>query len=261
MSMLAHALAYAGRRRPVFPVGKHKRPLTEHGFKDATTAEATIREWWAQWPQAGIATPMGGGLFVLDADDEAALAALEAEHGQLPPTVEVITPRPGRHIYLGGDGITNSAGALPDGIDVRGIGGYVVLPPSPGYEWRTAPDEIPIAPAPPWLLALLRSTANGTGRGDRQVRHDPVRAGDRHPYLTDFAVRLLRGGITDADAIEAHLRCEFARTCVPVPAWRPAEFRQLAAWAASTDIADRERRRMTTETTSVARPPDRWWAS
>ena len=28
--------------------GKH--PLTEHGYKDATTDETVVRRWWRQWP-------------------------------------------------------------------------------------------------------------------------------------------------------------------------------------------------------------------
>ena len=43
---------------PVFPiVARGKRPLTKHGFKDATTNTAQISDWWAQWPDANIGTP------------------------------------------------------------------------------------------------------------------------------------------------------------------------------------------------------------
>lgn len=247
-ALLDAAVAYARRRRPVFPVRRDKKPYTEHGFKDASIDEAIIRAWWEHWPDAGIGTPTGPDWFVLDSDDVAVLAALEAEHGPLPPTVQSITPRPGTHIYLRGDGVTNSSGALPDGIHVRGIGGYVLLPPSPHhsggvYEWRTAPDEAPIAPAPAWLLELLRSPENGTGKGDHQAPTDLVPHGERHPYLYDFAVRLLRVGVTDQARIEAHLRCEFEFACVRSPAPARGYFEQLAKWAAKTRIADRERDR------------------
>jgi hypothetical protein len=127
--VLAAALDYAEQDRAVFPVGLDKRPLTAHRFKDATTDEAQVRAWWERWPTAGIATPTGDGRFVLDIDDEAAFEVLVAKYGPLPPTVEVITPRPARHLWLLGD-VTNSSGSLPAGIDVRGSGGYVLLPPS-----------------------------------------------------------------------------------------------------------------------------------
>jgi hypothetical protein len=62
---------------------------------------------------------------------------------------------------------------------VRGNGGYVLLPPSPHrngiHEWRTAPDEAPIAQAPGWLIELLASaSANGSAarvEGDIPVHH------------------------------------------------------------------------------------------
>lgn len=245
-ALLEAAVDYGRRRRPIFPVvGPEKRPLTDHGFKDATVDERTIRRWWRLHPDAGIATPTGPKWFVLDVDDHQALAGLEAAHGPLPPTVEVATPRPGRHLYLLGD-VTNSAGALPRGIHVRGRGGYVLLPPSPhelgAYEWRVAPDESPVAPAPAWLLELLVSPANGAGCGEYAPPARALYAGEgRHDHLLDFAIRLARGGITDQRTVEAHLRCEFELSCEQLPPPRRDEFRALARWAAQSDIAARER--------------------
>lgn len=55
-----------------------------------------------------------------------------------------------------------------DGIDVRGIGGFIMAPPSPHYipgteyEWMDgyAPWETEIAPAPDWLLDTVQSIAD-----------------------------------------------------------------------------------------------------
>lgn len=242
--LLEPALAYGRRRRPVFPVDSSKRPLTEHGFKDATTDERTIRRWWTQHPDAGIGTPTGPNWFVLDSDDEHALEQLLAEHGPLPPTVEVVTPRPGRHFYLLG-AVTNASASLPGGIDVRGQGGYVLLPPSPHqhgvYEWRTAPDEAPIAPAPGWLLELLASPANGAGAGEHQAAGELVPHGQRHPYLKDFAIRLTRAGVTDQRRLAAHLDAEFRLSCVANPPPNRGYFDGLAKWATESRIAKRRR--------------------
>ena len=83
-----------------------------------------------------IATGAASGVFVVDIDGvdaEAELRKLEAQHGALPASVEVITAR-GRHIFLQDAGppapVRNSAEKIAPGIDVRGDGGYVVAPPS-----------------------------------------------------------------------------------------------------------------------------------
>ena len=47
-SVLDAALAYARRGWQVFPVkDRAKKPLTEHGFRDASSGAETIR--WVRW--------------------------------------------------------------------------------------------------------------------------------------------------------------------------------------------------------------------
>ena len=121
----------------IFPCRpRDKRPATANGLKDATTDPDMIRAWWQQQPDnnVAIATGAASGIFVVDVDGldaEAALRRLEAEHGALPATVEVITAR-GRHIYFKWP---QDRCAIPPArsaphIDVRGDGGYVLAPPS-----------------------------------------------------------------------------------------------------------------------------------
>jgi hypothetical protein len=101
------ALEYARKGLPVFPCNPlDKKPLTPHGFKDATTDEAQIRVWWGKWPNAMIAAPTGpaSGAWVLDPDVDpvkqldgiAILDQLVAQHGPLPQTLTSITPRGGQ---------------------------------------------------------------------------------------------------------------------------------------------------------------------
>ena len=70
MSALNTALQYAARGWPVFPCSSRKLPLTEHGFKDASTDKRQIHDWWTRWPHALIGMPTGErtGLAVLDID-------------------------------------------------------------------------------------------------------------------------------------------------------------------------------------------------
>ena len=133
--MIRTALALAARGFHIFPCRpRDKRPATANGLKDATTDPDIIQAWWQQQPDNNIAIATGAasGIFVVDVDGldaEAALRRLEAEHGALPATVEVITAR-GRHIYFKWpqEPVRNSAGKIGTHIDVRGDGGYVIVP-------------------------------------------------------------------------------------------------------------------------------------
>jgi len=127
-------------------------------------------------PNCNVACATGeiSGCWVLDLDGQEAeedLAQLVAVNGELPATPEQRTGG-GRQLFFAWDPafeIRNSASKIGRGIDVRGNGGYVVLPPSihpgnpakgvpPGrvYTWADgkSPRELPFAVAPTWLLQL-----------------------------------------------------------------------------------------------------------
>ena len=50
----------------------------------------------------------------------------------LTPTI-AMTPSGGAHLYFRASGTRSTA--TKNGVDTRGEGGYVILPPSPGYRW------------------------------------------------------------------------------------------------------------------------------
>lgn len=165
--MLDAALAYAARGWHVFPVAAGKKtPRTANGFLDATTDATAIRIWWDGKPHlnVGVATGTVSGVWALDVDGEPGAASvmdLEQLHGELPETLTFRTPRGGRqHLFTlstlpPGVSITSAVGILP-GIDVRGDGGYSVLPPSTRPEGPYAfTNEAPIADPPGWLVELV----------------------------------------------------------------------------------------------------------
>ena len=164
--LLAAALDYAARRLPVFPcVANGKLPAIARGFYAATTNPETIKRYWrAPVRNVGIPTGSVSGFWVLDVDGddgEANLFALEAKHGRLPPTREVITGGGGRHLWFKYTGpIQSSVGKIATGVDVRGDGGYVIAPPAftkrPDLCWSVnSVDELAIAPD--WLVQLARA--------------------------------------------------------------------------------------------------------
>jgi len=185
-SMMAAALGYAKKGKPVFPCAPGKKtPLTAHGFKDATTDEARIRQWWTEHPRAWIALPTGApsGIVVLDIDIKngakgaESLAALETQHGKLPKTKRQRTQSGGWHYLFKNPldvELKNSTSKLGDGIDVRANGGYVILAPSEGYKWETGKDT-PLADLPQWGIDLLTSKPKPAPKPPKKP---PERRGD-----------------------------------------------------------------------------------
>jgi hypothetical protein len=169
MSTLAQALHYA-ERVPVFPclaadqgIRKRKSPHTPRGFRDASQARLIINKWWQLWPYALIGMPTGKVTrrWVLDIDvkDPAANGFDSLEDlgiFVLPETPMVHTASGGLHVYFdaGERELRNSAGLIGPGLDVRGDGGYVILPSGgSGYYWDPLWNFDTVSPvrAPDWL--------------------------------------------------------------------------------------------------------------
>ena len=163
------ALAYAAQGWPVFPCNPlDKKPLVAHGFKDATKDPEQITAWWTKWPNAMIGVPMGpaSGVFCVDLDrkpggDDGIITwdKLESENGTVNTRTHG-TPSTGRHkFFLHQNGIRSiGLDRLAPGLEVKGDGGYVIVPPSRMADSKeyTIIDAIEPAPMPPWLLNMVR---------------------------------------------------------------------------------------------------------
>lgn len=174
-SPLARAALFYARELgwPVVPIALHRKapPLVEAWPERATTDTDIINGWWATWPRANIGLHCAD-LLVLDVDDRkcgrASLDSLMSRYRRLPPTAVSLTPNGWHILFQCSDRVSNSAGQLGAGLDVRTSGGYVVLPPSgrPDGTYRWASGRTPwvhgIADAPEWLVRLLTPPAKST---------------------------------------------------------------------------------------------------
>ncbi|MXO72377.1 bifunctional DNA primase/polymerase [Alteraurantiacibacter buctensis] len=179
--LLNAALGYASEGKPVFPCDpRNKTPLVSNGFKNASTDESTIRNWWTCWPNAMIGVPTGGasGVWVLDVDSPAEFEA--ACPVSIPATQRCDTHK-GYHLYFRYDpaqpvrNAQRSTKGWPiktmPGAEVRGEGGYVIAPPSlhpegTFYHWA---NDLQPAPSPADLLAAI-------DRGKAKSGIEPVTA-------------------------------------------------------------------------------------
>jgi len=220
-TMIEAALDYVKEGFKVFPVKLDKKPLTEHGLKDATQTQQGVKEYWTKWPDAGIGI-VTNNLIVLDFDKKSggleSMELIKTKFG-LPETRIHCTGGGGFHyIYLNPNGtnVRNATGlgGYP-GVDLRANGGYIVAPPShhPSgndyyiYSWMTP------AIAPPWLMTMAtkRPETTNTTPGEGE----PIPEGQRNATLTKMAGAMRRQGMT-ADEIETALLTTNKR-CQPGP--------------------------------------------
>lgn len=222
----------ARRGVPVFPcVPGGKRPIPERGFHDATTEDRQVEAWWQQRPAANLAIPTGAasGVVVVDVDVHKVngYAALKraARSEVLPePLAVVTTPTGGRHLYFPADAEhgQRSWQVGRAGIDFRGDGGYIIVPPShrmidsrrmqyqvesvtahqvarlDAQRLRDFLDPRPkytTAPAPPggWPLDVARLAS--------QVANRPV--GERNLGLFKAACRMAEHGHSPREVLDA----------------------------------------------------------
>lgn len=171
-SKLRSALALAELGFRVFPLAEgEKTPAIDAWQKRATVDPEHIRRWWVDpvtgWEQGyNIGIACGHGIAVVDVDNkdgkngDASLRHLSK--GRLHGTVTSRTPTGGLHMIFatGAEDVGNSAGKLGEGLDIRGLGGYIVGPGSVvaagAYAWaeRKAPGQHKMTKLPDWLREL-----------------------------------------------------------------------------------------------------------
>lgn len=247
----AAALRYQREGYAVLPLvrggKKPHRMLAMHTSKDmeaagrggvywADSRPEHVKYWWAMDPAAnvGVATGQVSRLAVIDLDVKGGqdgpgelIKFLEQYKIPWPPldAAHVRTPSGGWHLWLRtphGVSVPERPGILP-GVDVKGDGGLVAVPPSmilaisgwrPGeprdasevpvaYHWITGcPCRVPDAPAwvMPWLLSAP-SQGSRAGTGGREIGESPdltslkatgIPRGQRNETMYRLACKLFR---------------------------------------------------------------------
>lgn len=153
--VLQAALKYRAMGFSVIPVLGKRPPIQWKDFQYRIALEEEVIKWFETYPAANIAIVTGpiSELVVVDVDEGADISKLV-----LPQTVVVKTGGYGFHYYYKypKDKTVPSTAGVIDKVDIRGMGGYVVAPPSihisgNRYEFAIPPEDTEISVCPIWL--------------------------------------------------------------------------------------------------------------
>jgi P4 family phage/plasmid primase-like protien len=206
----ASDLAKAGY--PVFPL-KDKEPSVVGGFYACTKDVSQIAEWITEGRahhDVAVATGLVSGVVVLDADTPEAFEEMRSEYGE----PDVLTRRGGHWWFSHPRNGKVTSTKVRDGLDRKGDGGYVAVPPSRGRTWTNGiPDRssLPFLPREFWPKRAERSDAARSLPAELKDRAAETIAryvakippgGDkgRHEHLQHLCGVLLARGVAFGDA-------------------------------------------------------------
>lgn len=202
IALTDYALRYARRDLRILPCHPHtKAPLCEHGAKDATTDEATIRDWFQRWPHAGVGMALDG-LVAVDVDvrdgkrGAETFDALVAKNGALPDGPVQRTRSGGSHYLLRAREGASYPGTAGTDVDLKhGAHSYICVEPTPNYIWLDDLEpwraDVNIPEAPRWLERATRAEAapsseRAPGKGRPLPLHEIERTRAMLRYCGDF---------------------------------------------------------------------------
>jgi putative DNA primase/helicase len=241
LEMKGYALSYAQQGMNIFPVhnikdgfcscrgslkckpGKH--PRTSNGLSAATSDLHQVEEWWTKWPDANIGCRPHENEIVLDIEKEGLnnglLGRLIKQFGPLPVGRISATGGGGIHLFFtlpeGAPEIKSSAKVF-DGMDIRTVKGYVILPPSNhvsgnSYSWKKEGGaKIPELPME-WCVGIAQAQAKGVRQNTKDIR-EKYTEGNRNHSMFEMACAAIGKGKTPQEVL-IELRRENKRLCSP----------------------------------------------
>ncbi len=207
-----------------------KQPLVRgRAYQEHLPTEQEVTDWWTQWPHAniGMATGQISAIMVVDCDSAGATNRFEDNYPEAEDTLQVQTAR-GKHYYFQfEEGIRNDAGKLlGPGIDVRGEGGFVIIPPSihasgKPYQWLNRSKPSPLSTSLREVLVSRNKVGpfDGSVAESFQERFDTAKAlagvpeGQRDETLFKLAGKLRNADVPQEMAEKLVL--EAAQNCQP----------------------------------------------
>jgi hypothetical protein len=234
VSLRQSALAFAASGVPVFPcTAGGKRPAVSGGFHSASSEPELVRRWWTAMPSANIGMPTGAstGLVVVDVDVHSSVNGYDAlDAAQRAGLLEgwkaaIRTPSGGLHLFFPADRNSEQRSwqSARTGIDFRGDGGYVIVPPSErplaGSTRRYEILQLAGAPGRPLDSQQLRDYLDppqrDEARRNRRSVQQPVsvqrlagwvarlQEGERNHGLFWAACRMAEQQVPTSDALDA----------------------------------------------------------
>ena len=214
------AIGLAKANFRIFPLrsGTKAKQVLKSWTNEATNEISRIEFWWSQ-ANYNIGLVTGNGVIVIDIDNKGqkngsmVLEEWEQVNGKLPTTCAVRTPTGGYHLYYFVDREIRNTTELYPGIDVRGDGGYVVVPPSVidgnQYTWT---NKEPMATANELVYKFLEGQKSKTKNSIDELNYNidkkfvlpkEIEQGARESMLFKYGCSLQAKGISDALIIKA----------------------------------------------------------
>ncbi len=179
--LLHAAFDYARRGWSIIPIRRGtKQPAVRSWkpYQKRRPTEAELCRWFAREDVGGLAVvfgPVSGDLTARDFDQLNAYERWAAAHPDLAATLPTVETTRGRHVYF----VCRFSGILKQGDgELRGAGGYCLLPPSchPDggiYKWVVPLPDGPLTPVDPFAVGLADATERQrAGESEKQRNRD-----------------------------------------------------------------------------------------